>query len=349
MPLTSPLTSLKEGHWFKLICGASFQHLPSVRTLAMAYTLAGADCIDVAADPAVIRVAREAIALAQKRLSQPESPWLMVSINDGEDPHFRKARFDPQHCPIDCPRPCIPICPADAITSHSLTEEGVIAERCYGCGRCLTICPIQHIEAVSHQVDIARLSWIFSHHQVDALEIHTQVGHDAQFQQLWQRLLPLIPQLKLLAISCPYELDVIDYLRQIQAWITPLPCSLLWQTDGRPMSGDIGDGTTHTTIKYAQLVLKAGLEGFIQVAGGTNRHTVHKLNALGLLQKSCVSGIAYGSYGRTLFDTLQANLDQSTYGSQKLEEVPELLHTAVRLARSLVSLLKPQRSLPSEL
>ncbi|MGF1674168.1 MAG: 4Fe-4S ferredoxin, partial [Rivularia sp. (in: cyanobacteria)] len=37
-----PLLSLKEGHWFKLICGASFQHLPAVRSLTLAYTLAGA-------------------------------------------------------------------------------------------------------------------------------------------------------------------------------------------------------------------------------------------------------------------------------------------------------------------
>ncbi|MEG4963954.1 4Fe-4S ferredoxin, partial [Microcoleus sp. K4-C2] len=49
-----PLNSLKSGHWFKLICGASFQHLPAVRNLTLAYTLAGADCIDVAADPAAV-------------------------------------------------------------------------------------------------------------------------------------------------------------------------------------------------------------------------------------------------------------------------------------------------------
>ncbi|NER08760.1 MAG: 4Fe-4S ferredoxin, partial [Okeania sp. SIO3C4] len=56
----SPLISLKKGHWFKLICGASFQHLPTVRNLTLAYTLAGADCIDVAADPAAIASAGQA-------------------------------------------------------------------------------------------------------------------------------------------------------------------------------------------------------------------------------------------------------------------------------------------------
>jgi hypothetical protein len=36
-----------------------------VRSLTLAYTLAGADCIDVAADPAVIRDAKEAIQVAR--------------------------------------------------------------------------------------------------------------------------------------------------------------------------------------------------------------------------------------------------------------------------------------------
>ena len=76
-----PLQSLEAGHWFKLICGASFQHLPSVRTLSLAYSLAGADCIDVAADPAVIRMAREAITLARENANYSSfnnsGPWLV--------------------------------------------------------------------------------------------------------------------------------------------------------------------------------------------------------------------------------------------------------------------------------
>ena len=350
-----PLQSLEAGHWFKLICGASFQHLPSVRTLSLAYSLAGADCIDVAADPGVIRMAREAITIARTSASAPnQSPWLMVSINDGEDPHFRKALFNPKECPESCSQPCIPVCPADAITPQSLLETGVVEERCYGCGRCLTICPTQQIDAISHQIDIHDLQSIFQNYEVDALEIHTQVGHFENFKVVWQNLQPILPQLKLLAISCPYESGVLNYLLNIQELIAPLPCPLLWQTDGRPMSGDIGDGTTRTTVKYAQQALESELEGFIQVAGGTNGHTVEKLKALGLLKnqkkehdnlksRSTVAGIAYGSYGRALFDTLQADLDQYTYGSQKIEEIPALLAEAIQLAESLVHPLKYHR------
>ena len=62
-----PLHSLEAGNWFKLICGASFQDLSAVRNLALSYSLAGADCIDVAADPAVITAAKEGIAAAREK------------------------------------------------------------------------------------------------------------------------------------------------------------------------------------------------------------------------------------------------------------------------------------------
>ncbi|HAX76531.1 MAG TPA: 4Fe-4S ferredoxin, partial [Cyanobacteria bacterium UBA11372] len=65
---------------------------------------------------------------------------------------------------------------------------------------------------------------------------------------------------------------------------------LVWQTDGRPMSGDIGAGTTHAAIKLGQKVLSAGLPGYVQLAGGTNSHTVIKLKAVGLLNPSLGNG-----------------------------------------------------------
>ena len=87
-----PLNSLKEGHWFKLICGASFQHLPTVRNLTLAYTLAGADCIDLAADPAAIAAAKDAVKVASElqfwsknyQFGYQARPLIMTSINDGD-------------------------------------------------------------------------------------------------------------------------------------------------------------------------------------------------------------------------------------------------------------------------
>jgi Fe-S-cluster-containing hydrogenase component 2 len=342
---TNPLLSLQENHWFKLICGASYQHLPAVRNLTMVYTLAGADCIDLAADQAVINAAKEGLKIASSLKTEAKkqgynyhnSPYLMVSINDGEDPHFRKAEFNFAQCPSTCPRPCAKICPADAIQFTNL-HKGVIDQLCYGCGRCLPVCPSNVIYTRSHiSTPEIVLSWL-PELSIDAVEIHTQIGHEANFKRLWSKIAPKIQDLKLLAISCPYAPNVIDYLEELSSQINPISIPLIWQTDGRPMSGDIGMGTTRLTIKYAQQALNSNLSGYIQLAGGTNHHTASKLRFLNLLpndnrtnHNEKVSGIAYGSYGRKLLADIWVELEEISATNQ-LEKYPHLLWKAVKKA-----------------
>ncbi len=332
----------------KLICGASYQDLPAVRNLALAYTLTGVDCIDVAADLAVVAAAKEGILAARQvfnrspqdfPIAQYVQPLLMVSMSAGEDPHFRKAWFDATRCPGDCPRPCEQVCPAAAID-----KTGVVSDRCYGCGRCLPICPLGLIEerAQPTAMDAIAQSALT---QIDALEIHTQVGQLSAFEQLWQTIQPWTGHLSLISISCPDGAGFINYLRSLQQVIgftgQASEPALIWQTDGRPMSGDIGKGTTHATVRLAQKVLAANLPGHVQLAGGTNEYTVLKLRELGLLRQPnpnstgalAVSGIAYGSYARRL---LMPVIEQNHY----LEEVPQALQKAVALADSLVMPLK---------
>ncbi|HEY9298356.1 MAG TPA: LdpA C-terminal domain-containing domain, partial [Phormidium sp.] len=291
--ISSALHSLRQGHWFKLICGASFQHLPAVRNLTLVYTLTGADCIDVAADPAVIAAAKEGLETATNFGEEAQLrgfgfqnlPLLMVSLNDGEDPHFRKAEFDATECPTQCPRPCESICPAQAIVFDRLNNNfsGVFDQLCYGCGRCIPICPSNLIFTRAYVSTPEAVAPLVLQTSVDAVEIHTQVGRLADFQRLWGAIAPWINQLKVIAISCPDGEGLINYLWSLYDLMKPLPCELIWQTDGRPMSGDIGTGTTHAAIKLGQKVLAAGLPGYIQLAGGTNSHTVTKLKAVDLL------------------------------------------------------------------
>ncbi|NEP01437.1 MAG: 4Fe-4S ferredoxin [Symploca sp. SIO2E9] len=380
-----PSLSLREGNWFKLICGASFQNLPAVRNLTLAYTLAGADCIDVAADPVVIAAAQEALKVVTKLASVAQArgfgfrgrPWLMASLNDGEDPHFRKAGFNPDLCPTACPRPCERICPTQAIVFQNAADgfSGVIDSSCYGCGRCLHVCPSQLIYTRSYISAPTAITDLVVAAGIDALEIHTKVGNLQDFQRLWKAIIPYVDQLKLIAISCPDGDGLIDYLWAIYKLITPLPCPLVWQMDGRPMSGDIGKGATNAAVKLAQKVLKARLPGYIQLAGGTNNYTVNKLISAGLLndfglenshfkssmhkQRLYIAGVAYGSYARVLLSPILEKLEQvngkalntSPALSQSsvfrnLEELPSLLWEAVAMAHGLVSQLKSTKNLP---
>jgi Fe-S-cluster-containing hydrogenase component 2 len=354
-----PLYSLQAGCWFKLICGASFQYLPAVRSLALIYGLAGADCVDVAPDPAVVAAARSGLSAAAGVMAAAglefRSPLLMVSLNDGEDPHFRTAQFDADRCPSDCLRPCERVCPAQAIPARGLGPTlggqtlGVIEARCYGCGRCLPICPIGLIEARSHVVDPAVAMAMVGQMEsgIDALEIHTQVGRVVEFQRLWRSVEPWVGSLKVIAVSCPNPEGggaIVGYLAELRRMMGPLSAVLIWQTDGRSMSGDIGAGTTHPAIKLAQRILVSDLDGFVQLAGGTNAYTVPKLEQLGLLQgarqtkaRRSVAGVAYGSYARTLLDPVLDRMDQLP---GDLEDYPELLSQGLALAAGLARPLK---------
>jgi hypothetical protein len=215
---------------------------------------------------------------------------------------------------------------------------------------------------------------------VDALEIHTQVGRISEFERLWLSISPWIDRLKLVAISCPDGNGLVEYLQSLYQLISPLSCPLIWQTDGRSMSGDIGDGTTLAAVKLGQKVLASGLPGYVQLAGGTNSYTVAKLQAMGMLRSrgageqrsrgaeeafsfhsprtthyaplsfptpdSHISGVAYGSYARVLLSPILHQLEQMEVNQTneraiaRLEDVPELLWQAVELAYSLVSQLK---------
>ena len=321
------------------------------------YGLAGADCIDMAADPAVIGSVKAGLNAAVQLQPDLQRPLLMVSLNDGEDPHFRKAQFDPSHCPADCPRPCEAVCPAQAIalpTELSLAETGVIESRCYGCGRCWPICPIQNISSHSYVSAPAVAMEMAIAAGIDALEIHTQVGHFEDFARLWAAISPWVASLKLIAVSCPGHSGpdgetLEQYLHRLEDLMQPRPAPLIWQTDGRPMSGDIGAGTTHAAIQLAQRVLAMGLPGYVQLAGGTNGYTVSKLNALGLLQTTgdqvhedvSVAGVAYGSYGRSLLSPILEQL--TALGGLlpgHLEHHPDLLNAALKQAKALISPLK---------
>ncbi len=159
--------ALFQGNWVKLICGASNEDLPSISDLCSVYAAAGVHCVDVAADIAVIKAAREGLDWVETQLGF--KPWLMISVSDGKDIHFRKASFDPQFCPKECSQPCLNVCPTNAIN----TKTGIIQDLCYGCGRCLPICPPRLIEEKNNLLEIQYFGNLICKTHPDAVEINT--------------------------------------------------------------------------------------------------------------------------------------------------------------------------------
>jgi Fe-S-cluster-containing hydrogenase component 2 len=325
----NPEAALRQGRWVKLICGASNQDLAAIEDLCALYAEAGVHCIDIAADRAVAAAARRGMAWAEARGAQ--RPWLMLSLSDGNDPHFRKAQFDPEHCPSDCPRPCQRVCPAEAIGS----EGGVVTERCYGCGRCLPACPLGLIAEQQQLLSAEDVPALLQEIRPDAVELHTQAGRQEAFRRRLTQLEASGIPLKRLAISCGLERgagaqpssaaaltarELAQELWQRFAELRRAGFRPLWQLDGRPMSGDVGSGTARSAVKLLQELRPWAPPGPLQLAGGTNAHTLALLPA-----NSGAAGVAFGGMARSL---LQPLLLQAEAKGRPLRDCPDLREQA---------------------
>ena len=337
--MSLPEQALAGGHWVKLICGASNQDLASIEDLCAIYTAAGVHCIDVAADGAVVAAARRGIAwgLDHSGVANPAPPWVMVSLSDGEDPHFRKAWFDPHRCPEHCPRPCQPVCPALAIGAGG----GVREDRCYGCGRCLPVCPHGLIEERGQGVAADQVAPLLARLQPDAVEIHTMAGRGEAFARRLEQVLAAALPLRRLAVSCggtpaaagPIARELWHRFSLLRsAGLRPL-----WQLDGRPMSGDIGSGTAHAALNLQAALRPLAPPGPLQLAGGTNGFTLAWLRRQAgspAAARALVAGVGFGGMARTLLQPLLLEAEQAGF---RLREAGWLWPQALERARGLVA------------
>ncbi len=327
--LYSHEVALKKGNWVKFICGASNEDLPSISDLCAVYAAAGVNCIDVAADSAVVAAAREGIKWVEAKHGL--KPWLMISVTDGKDIHFRKAFFDPKVCPRDCHRPCEKICPTYAISRN----KGVIEELCYGCGRCIPVCPIKLIKEKSNPLKIEDFGHLISKTKPDAVEIHTAPGRIDAFEDSLKSILESKVELKRIAVSCGLEMHGINKYQLSQELWSRYEClrrynqKPIWQLDGRPMSSDIGIGTSKAAVSLFRKIRSISPPGPLQLAGGTNSYTIQHLTP-----NSGIAGIAFGGIARKL---IQPFLIEAKAKNIKLIDWPEGWNKAIEEAKGLIN------------
>jgi len=322
--------ALSQGTWVKLICGASNQDLPAISDLCAVYATAGVHCIDVAADAAVVYAAQQALDWAEK--FQGVRPWLMISLSDGKDEHFRKAWFDPKRCPLNCPRPCQKTCPAEAISK----KGGINSKRCYGCGRCLPRCPLGLIEEQDQHLGIKDFAPLISELRPDAIEIHTAPGRHQEFATAIAEIMRANVPLKRVSVSCGLEGHGVRAEELAQELWTRHAClrhhrqKPLWQLDGRRMSGDLGKGTAKVSAALWQKIHPYAPPGPLQIAGGTNEQTINYLPEY----INGPAGIAFGGMARKL---IQPWLLRAEANEISLREWPEGWQAALQEAKQLIN------------
>jgi hypothetical protein len=107
----------------------------------------------------------------------------------------------------------------------------------------------------------------------------------------------------------------------------------LWQLDGRPMSGDVGLGTARAAVALWRRLGSRLPPGPLQLAGGTNRHSLALVQALPPQSRPPLAGVAFGSVARA---RLQPLLTQAQERGGRLLDQPDLLEPALALASALV-------------
>ncbi len=321
----------KPDKWVKLICGASNEDIIAIEDLCAIYSAAGVDYIDVAPEQSIAQAARNGIKWSEEIFGF--SPGLMISISDGKDAHFRKAKFDPSQCPANCPRPCEKTCPTFAIDKFGVKEN-----KCYGCGRCINSCPLNLISEYEYNLSKNDLPSTIQKIKPDAVEIHTEIERIDSFKEVVSILKNTKIRFKKISVSCGLNQslkrskepqDLLKAFWERYEILTELDVPLIWQLDGRPMSGDLAPATSRDTVNLFKKIGSYLPPGLIQLAGGTNERTHEFLNI-----NNFPDGIAFGSYARKIMHPF---IEFAYKNNKRLYEYPEKMSLAIKEAKKLLN------------
>ncbi len=341
------INALENGTFTKIICGAANTNEKHVERLALVYALSGADVIDISPSNAILQAAQSGIKKASELYNKnPEDfpdfkePLIMLSLNCGDDLHFRKAEINPDKC-INCFN-CINSCPANAIyisrhcelseAIHQLSSENWIAtshpkdaprndnivqikkENCYGCGRCINACLLQAIDFVNLNNSLTEIDV----NMVKGIEVHTGRSSIKDLSRFLKLNEAFFKNIEVLSFSVESKrFNYTELQNYVSSIIKLIPQKIIIQIDGIPMGATDEPNSSLQTLSSAGTLLEKNINAYIQLSGGTNHFTKSLVRQLGLK----ISGIGYGTFARKIILSYLEEVDDLKFMSQLLKIV----------------------------
>ena len=315
---------LREGRYFKVVCGAGNEDSEEVRKLTLVYTLAGAVGIDISANVEVVKAAMKGIdkayelsALIGKEIET--RPFVNVSVGLKGDPHVRKAKIDADKC-SQCGL-CLDACEQDAINE----DFNVVNIRCVGCGKCAEVCQFEAITFYTRKVDFNEILPKCLDAGAENIELHAIIDNDDSVMSDWRLIDGLVQNNFVSMCLDRSQLSDNHLIKRITAVYEISGERTIIQADGAPMSGGTDDfSTTLQAVAIADIIRKSKIPVMILASGGTNSKT-------GELARMCnisLNGVSIGTFARKIIRDLIT--------SEDFEINQSLIKNAVAIAEKLV-------------
>lgn len=323
---------LRQGKYFKLVCGAGNEDAEEVRRLTIIYVLAGCNGLDVSATPEVVEACMSGIEKAYELAPQfgkeiTVRPFITVSVGMGGDHHVRKA-YITDNC-VDCKK-CIPVCPTDAIPA----SYQVIREKCIGCGNCEAVCPPK-VSAVRYEHNAKELNEVLPKCLslgVENIELHAAVADNDSIMAEWRMVSEMQPDNFISMCLDRFHLSNMHLIERIREAEKVAGERLIIQADGVPMSGGEDDfNTTLQAVAIADVINKDLMQKDpkfkdlpVLLSGGTNGKTRDMAKFCGIQ----FSGVSIGTHARRIVKDQVQNVS--------FDDDMESLAKAVEIAEDLV-------------